>query len=172
MKRIYKLIVAIVVITNCNQAIGQSISPFILNGAGGSKQIGSIIYDYSVGEMTLVSTFYGSNVTLTQGLLQNEKSVPVGVVNTAFAQNTVVYPNPSSSVVNIKFNSPNNGNLTYRLLDMTGKTLISKELEVSYGVMNHEINIAPLAVATYMLEITFSSGGINETNSYKIEKIK
>ena len=172
MKRIYKLIVALIVITTYNQAFAQSISPFILNGAGGSKQIGSIIYDYSVGEMTMVSTFYGSNVTLTQGLLQNNVSVPVGVVNMEFAQNIVVYPNPASSVVNIKFNSPKNGNLVYKLLDMTGKTLISKGVEVNNSIMSQEINIDPLAVATYMLEITFSTCGATETNSYKIDKIK
>lgn len=172
MKRIYKLIVALIVITTCNQAFAQSISPFILNGAGGSKQIGSIIYDYSIGEMTLVSTFYGSNVTLTQGLLQNNVSVAVGVVNIELAQNLQVYPNPASSLVNIRFNSPKSGNLTYKLLDMTGKTLLSKGVEVNNGIMNQEINIDPFAVATYMLEITFNSGGTNETNTYKIDKIK
>ena len=172
MKRIYKLIVAIIVLSASNEAMAQSISPFILNGAGGSKQIGSIFYDYSVGELTLVSTFYGSNVILTQGLLQNNVSVPVGVVNMPFAQNLQVYPNPASSLVNIKFNSPKSGILSYRLFDMTGKTLLSKDMEVGYGVMDKEINIDPLAVATYMLEITFSTGAASETNTYKIEKIK
>ncbi len=150
----------------------QSIAPFTLNATGGSKQIGSIIYDYSIGEMTLVNTFYGSSVILTQGLLQNDVSVPVSVSTAMFSQNLQVYPNPASSIVNIKLNSPKTGTLSYRLTDMTGKVLISNSVEVGSNTLLQEINIEPFAMATYVLEVNFTGAGINETTNYKLEKIK
>ncbi len=150
----------------------QSIAPFTLNATGGSKQIGSIIYDYSVGEMTLVNTFYGSNVTVTQGLLQNDVSVPVSVSTAMFSQNLQVYPNPASSIVNIKLNSPKAGTLSYRLMDMTGKILMTHSAEVNSNTLVQELNIEPFAMATYVLEVNFTGADINETTNYKLEKIK
>jgi len=152
-------------------AHAQSIGPATLNATGGSRIIGTQEFEWSVGEMTMVSTFTGSNVIVTQGILQpsaDRTSVPNTPRLTSHLQ---VFPNPASSVVNFRFTSADEGTLTCRLIDMTGKEIISHSVDVKQGINEQRVDLTSLACATYFLEITTHTPG-SETESYKIQKIK
>jgi hypothetical protein len=151
----------------------QSVGPKTLNAAGGTGTAGSVEIDWSVGEMTLVSTFSGGSVVVTQGVLQPTDAWPVDVGNTALLKQLEVFPNPASSVVNIRYAAQAAGTLTYRLMDVTGKELAEKNVDVKQGIITEQLNISTLACATYMLEVSIrQADGKNETTSYKIQKIK
>lgn len=144
-----------------------------LNATGKTKTIGYNVFDWSVGEISLVSTFYGDNVFLTQGVLQNEIMIHVGVANNNLMPEVRVFPNPASSIVNINYTAASSGVLAYRFMDMAGRVINHKSLDVSQGLTAEQLNIAELAAATYLLELTFtSSTGAQESTSYKIEKLK
>ncbi len=151
----------------------QSIGPSTLNAAGGSAIIGSNEFDWSVGEMTMVSTFTASNVIITQGLLQpteDKTSVPN---TTPLLSHFQVFPNPASSLVNLQYTSAGPGTLAYRLLDLTGKVVLSHEMAVRQGANNEQIDLTNYACASYFLEVTIHSGSVKpEVTTYKIQKIK
>ena len=55
---------------NINNVKAQSITPSVINASGYSGTISGQVFDWSIGEMTLVSTYTGSTLIVTQGLLQ------------------------------------------------------------------------------------------------------
>ena len=170
MKRAILLIpLALVAVTN---VWGQSIGPSTLNAAGGTAVIGTNEFDWSVGEMTMVSTFSSSSIIVTQGVLQPAEST-VGVPNiTSLTKQLKVFPNPASSVVNIEYTSAANGTLAYRLLDMNGKVVSKQKVNTTNGTTTTQINLQEVACASYMLEVTVNPDTKAESISYKIQKIK
>jgi len=150
----------------------QSIGPATLNATGGYTTIGTNEFEWSVGEMTLVTTFSTSGIVVTQGVLQ-PRDIPTGIPHTALLTNLIVFPNPATSVVNLQYTSAGQGKLTYRLMDMAGQLIRSAAVDVKQGTTSEQINIAPLACATYLLEIAVNmEGNPTEMTTYKIDKLK
>lgn len=63
----------------------QTVSPYILNSAGGSQTLAGNTYEWSLGEMLSVDSFLSTGMILTNGLLQPLRILPLD----EFA----VYPN-------------------------------------------------------------------------------
>ncbi|MCW3121190.1 MAG: hypothetical protein JWQ38_682 [Flavipsychrobacter sp.] len=151
----------------------QSVGPTAINAAGNSAVIGTNRFDWSVGEMSMVSTFTTPGIIITQGVLQPSEKDHTGVPTTTLSKQLQVFPNPASSVVNISYDAPSSGTLNYKLLDMQGRVVTQKALQVKPGTTKEQITIAGLACATYMLSITAGTDNAKEESaSYKIEKIK
>ncbi len=152
-------------------ANAQSIGPATLNATGGTAVIGANEFDWSVGEMVMVNTFSTSSVVVTQGVLQPAASSTTRVDETDWPARLSVYPNPASSVVNIHCASVQPSSFTYKLMDMTGKTLLTGKSTAKNGKPEEQLNIATLACATYMLAITVNTEHETKTITYKIEKL-
>ena len=174
MKRTFILMSAFVLLAGVTKSRAQTASTqSTFNATGGSVQFtNGTEYDWSIGEVALVSTFYGSKIIVTQGLLQNELSTPQKVNNTELSNHLQIFPNPANSLVNLQYTSLSAGTLGYRLMDMTGKVVISRSSEIKQGIVTEQLNVSNLANATYMLEVTFKDSN-NEVaaTSYKIEKL-
>ncbi len=171
MKR--SIIVILLVMAGAINIRAQGIGPSALNATGGTALIGGSEFDWSVGEMTMVSTFTTPNVIITQGVLQPSDAM-VSVPDTkSLSKLLKVFPNPATDIVNLQYTSSNDGTLSYRLLDMAGKEISSQRIVVASGHANGQVDVKPLAVATYMLEVTIvPENGAPETMSYKIQKLK
>ncbi len=147
-----------------------------LNATGGTYLATDLTeHDWSIGEVALVSTFYGpkdKNIVVTQGLLQNEISTPEKAVVFDLYQHLQVFPNPASSVVNVQYIAISNGTLNCKLMDMTGKLLQNQNSVVKSGINTEQLDISTLAAANYMLNITFKSEDGKETSvPFKIQKL-
>jgi len=151
---------------------GQGIAPSTLNVTGGSKVIAGYTYEWSIGEMTLVNTASASNVIVTQGVLQ-PKETPNGIKDEHVLGNALrVFPNPSSGIVNLQYNLPGGGTLTYMLQDVAGKLIQRNEIPVIAGQGKTAIDLTRLANATYMLYIYYQPlKGNAESTSFKLDKI-
>ena len=168
-----KVIFVLMAIAGSVTIRAQSIGPSTLNSSGGSGPIGSYEFDWSVGEMSLVSTFSSSSIVVTQGVLQPLDAWPLDIGNSALLTQLKVFPNPAESIVNIQYSVQAAGSMTYRLMDVSGKTLESGSENVKQGTLNKQLNISSLACASYMLEVIVSrEDGTNESTSFKIQKIK
>jgi type IX secretion system substrate protein len=171
MKKVYLLVPVALAASLCVQA--QSIGPSTLNSVGNSAPIGGNVFDWSVGEMTMVSTFTTSSIIITQGLLQPAHIAAENVGNVQPLSGLKVFPNPASSVVNIQYVSPGQGTLSFRLVDLAGKVISNQTAAVTGGTNLETVNVTDLACATYMLEVTVNNGNASsESTSYKIQKLK
>lgn len=169
MKRTFILISVFASLAGLQSAKAQT----VLNATGGTRTIGTRVFDWSVGEMALVNTSTTSKIIATQGLLQNNIMIKQGVGGTDIGNKLAVFPNPASSVVNLRYTSATSGELNYRLMDIVGRVLITNSADISNGVTNLQLSIADLAAASYMLEVSFSVNGTTvDRTSYKIEKLK
>ncbi len=153
-------------------AKAQSIGPATLNIIGGSDIIGANVFDWSIGEMVLVSTFSAGSVIVTQGVLQPSNDNSSAVMTSELQKQLQVFPNPASAAVNIHYTSETSGTLSYRLMDMTGKSIVTDAIQLSAKPVTAQVDLSGIAVATYMLEISVTSDLGTSKTSYKIEKLQ
>jgi hypothetical protein len=77
----------------------------------------------------------------------------------------VVYPNPASDVVNIRFDSPVEGEITLTILDSQGKLFKSDVIEST--MLEKQINLQDIPAGIYYLRLT--RGKL--VNVYKVVKL-
>ncbi len=150
----------------------QSVGPATINSAGRTAIIGGNEFEWSVGEMAMISTLSTPGIIITQGVLQPAGGglKTSGPLSGKLLQ---VFPNPATSVVNILYTSATGNTLSYRLMDMTGRTITTSQMPITQASTSGQLYIADLACATYMLEVTVSNNnGTSESTSYKIQKLK
>lgn len=172
MGKIFHLLLSILVIGGV-QMQAQSISPFTMNSTGGSTIINDNIYDWSFGEMTLVSTSSTSNLIVTQGLLQNQSDSTANSINkpTATLQKILVYPNPAEDILYFESDYKTASKLNYMLVDVAGKIIINKDMNVSVGTYKQAIDLTTLPKGIYVLKITAIQENKPFIQSYKVQKI-
>ena len=151
-------------------ARGQSITPSVINIAGGSGNAAGNTYEWSIGE-PMINTFVSSSLIVTEGVLQ-PKVITTIVSSDMPAHRLDVFPNPATSVVNISFSAPAAGNLSYKLTDLLGRTLQEHTSAVKSGSNAYQLDIRSLACASYMLHVTYTvAGSKEESATYKIQKL-
>ncbi len=79
--------------------------------------------------------------------------------NFSYGENTllrsmVIFPNPAKDEVKVSFDAIGSGEMTLRLLDITGKEIISEEYDNLNGRVDQIINIGNLADGVYMIEVS------------------
>lgn len=150
---------------------GQS-GPDVINSSGGYAVVSGRTYEWSIAEM-VVTTEVGGSVIVTQGLLQPIDSALTSVPVTSIPSSQLsVYPNPTKSIVNISFDAPASGNLSYRLLDMTGRLIVEDNNPVPKGSNTvKQVDLAKLANANYMLQVLYTEGDKSSSSTFKIQKI-
>jgi hypothetical protein len=113
------------------------------NGVGGSVS-------YTVGQV-FYSTVSGSNGTVAEGVQQPyEISVVTGVENNLDI-NLIwkVYPNPTTGLTKLVFESPDFENLRFRLFDLNGILLQDRKVESR----ETEISLENLSSSVYFLKV-------------------
>jgi len=153
-------------------ATAQNISPSVLNSTGGSKLIGSDVYEWSFGEMTLVNTFTTPNLIVTQGVLQNNPTGTTGIISsTSSLLDLSVYPNPTQDFIQIKFSSKDESPLSYVLTDVAGKKIQGKEGSLSTLHNGETISLKDLPSGVYFLQIADDKNVSNHSKTFQIQKI-
>lgn len=83
------------------------------------------------------SSAWAVDLTEDFTLLQYLSGLELGILNLATQNKPVVYPNPVSGVINITYELEQEEKLTFRLLDMSGRTVQIFEQEQSKNVGTH-----------------------------------
>ena len=152
-------------------AHGQSIGPSTINASGGSKVISGNTHEFSIGEMALVNTASGSNIIVTNGVLQpNLSSTGVKDVN-YLSDNLKVYPNPSDNILNIQPNFETGGQLIYHLYDVLGRIILAGEFKLATGKETQTISLSQLAASSYVLHLNLNKKGSSYNASFNVQKI-
>lgn len=150
-----------------------------LNVTGNSAKIDGMTFEYSIGEMTLVSTERSSNFIITQGLLQPGKAgsqTPDADGNNILndlSDRVRLYPNPTDNLLFVELQALVGGECSYELFDATGKVVLSKKETQQEGINKFQLELNALAAGTYYLVL--SSPGLQnqmQKYSFKIQKVK
>ena len=142
----------------------------VINASGGSHSFSGGVYEYSIGEMTEISTERNDDIIVTQGLLQIE-DVSLGVPEESFLiQSLTVYPNPTMGKLHIKPSLGKSGELSLKLYDLLGSLVLDRNVYLQTGEEEQELDLSFLSEATYMLNIVFLHGKERYLSSYKILK--
>lgn len=162
-------------------------NPAILNMGGGSATItSSFTLDWSIGESTIIETYYGENLysngsvglkwNLTSGVLQpfDKNHIIFNPLTPYWTMEEVrVYPIPTPDVVFIEFRSTTTGKISIQLLSIDGKLLGLKEFHQVNGYSTQSWDLTNRASGSYYFKILLSSeeGKILKQGTFKIEKL-
>ncbi len=149
-----------------------------LNVAGNSAQINGMTFDYSIGEMTIVSTERNANFIVTQGLFQPHGSVsaandaPSNTALSDLSDNIKVYPNPTQNILFVETYETQAADYSYQLMDGLGKVVLNKEGQTRIGLNKFVLDLQSLAAGTYYLMLRKPNPtGTLENYSFKIQKL-
>ena len=164
-------------IGSSSQTIGSKSVPGTFNlGGGTSKITQNFIIDWSIGESTVIESFFGrytienllvtSKSFVTSGVLQPKDlyHLPIISTQTLRLDEVRLYPVPAKNFINIDFRSADVGYLHVSLYDNFGKIIGTKDLEKFEKSIMQNWNIASLASGSYFFRVLVSP------NSYKIQK--
>jgi len=71
-----------------------------------------------------------------------------------------MFPNPATTVVNLMISSPVKDKLTMTVVDMSGRTMMQRSLNVETGSNTLPVDVSGLAGGTYMVRMISSTGEV------------
>ncbi|MEJ5245768.1 MAG: T9SS type A sorting domain-containing protein [Bacteroidota bacterium] len=135
-----------------------------INAAGGNASGSSGSVSYSVGQVFYTTNSY-ANTSVVQGVQQPYEISVVSSVDEAKSITLLVsaYPNPATDYLQLQIEGEMIGNLSYQLVDITGKLLQNQQ------ILNNQttIIISNYVSSTYFLKVF---QGNKEIKTFKIIK--
>jgi Secretion system C-terminal sorting domain len=114
----------------------------VATGSGGSSS-------YSIGQVIYIATSGGGGIT-NQGIqIPFEITTLSGEEFTQISLEMLVYPNPTTSFVNLKINNFDFQDLNYQLIDLNGKEISNQIITTS----ETSIELEQLSNAIYLLNV-------------------
>ena len=108
---------------------------------------------------------YAWNVSTIGYYQYDESSLNVQEwLSSANAWEVVIFPNPTSTTLNVRYNLPKEDELTIALFDMQGKLILQKKLgkQVS-GEHKETLDLTSMPQGTYVCRISGQQNTINKT---------
>ncbi|MBN9483581.1 MAG: hypothetical protein BGO70_13955 [Bacteroidetes bacterium 43-93] len=159
-------------ILSAGGAFAQSIGPSTLNAAGGSATIGGNTYEWSAAEMTMVSTGTGTNLIVTQGVLQpTTPTTSVKDIRLLSADELKVYPVPTRDILYVMPQLNQRGDMNLALSDATGRMVLHQTIHLATGNEKQELNVAALNAGNYILNVLFKGNNESYQASFKVQKL-
>lgn len=169
------------------QSHASAVIPATLNVGGGSAAVSqNFVVDWSIGESTLIDTYYGQNSysntivglnwSVTSGILQPFDNVHIiynSLIPTWTTQEIRFYPVPTHDIINIDFRSVTSGKISIQLFSREGKLLGSKEFYQINGNTTQKWDLTNMPGGNYYFRIMLSApgGNILKQGTFKIEKL-
>lgn len=163
-------------------------TPATLNMGGGTAVVtNAFTVDWSIGESTVIETFYGENAfansiigvkwNVTSGILQPYDSTHIVynfLVPTFTSQEIHFYPVPTPGIIYIDFRSVTTGKISIQLFNRDGKLLGVKEFFHNNGSSTQRWDLTNHFSGAYFFRIYLSNaqGAILKQGTFTVEKIK
>jgi Secretion system C-terminal sorting domain len=172
---------------NESQTLTSPVVPATLNIGGGSAAITpNFVVDWSIGESTIINTYYGQNSysnsivglswAVTSGVLQPFDITHViynPLIPTWTNQEIRFYPVPTPNIVHIDFRSNTTGKISIQLISRDGKLLGIKEFNQNNSTSTQQWDLTNKAAGVYYFRILLSApnGDILKQGIFDIEKL-
>jgi hypothetical protein len=158
-----KLIILCLLVVH--QLCAQELKPRVIASAGSYKEASSVGINYTIGE-PLIQTATETNNILTFGFNQPESITNAVVDIEGKTIDVKLYPNPMQESLNIELKGDLNTRLIFTLTDLSGRQLLSKNLDVGQKTLAMPTN--ELSNGIYLLEMRHPEKGV--LKSFQIAK--
>lgn len=161
--------------------------PATSNSGGGTAAITQdMTIDWSIGESTIIETYYGQNPysnsvvgvnwNVTSGILQpfdKNHIVFNSLIPTWTNEEIRFYPIPTPNIITIDFRSSTTGKISVQLFSRDGKLLGLKEFNQNNGNSTQKWDLTNRAAGVYYFRIllTAPNGDILKQGTFNIEKL-
>lgn len=155
----------------------QSVTPFVYATAGDyfENSAAGASLSFTVGEMSMVETFFANNHFLTQGFQQPEVT-PIAVTDELdIFEEFLIFPNPANDHLNIRYSLRYPGDLSLQLVNLNGVTVIpAMDIKYTGGFQEDLMPLEEIAQGMYILQVHYQSTrrGIDHLSHHKINVIK
>lgn len=140
-------------ITDGTAAGTQKIMPAIApnaNPVGYEEIFPCIVYDGSL--------YFSANYNSDGAELWKLTTAPTGIEQVAFEGDINVYPNPTEDYVNLSIDAAITKQVQFHIYDMSGRHLLSEELQLNSGKQTFQFDIEHLSSGSYFYQISNSEG--------------
>jgi hypothetical protein len=187
--KMQKLIIVVFLFLSLNtwSQINSPILPGTFNIGGGTTKVASSFFlDWSIGESTIIDTWYGENAeattrvgkkwNITGGVLQPfDKNQKLFDANIKFwTQNEIhLFPVPTFDVITIDFRSLTTGKITIQLLGADGREISIKQVIHQNERSAHSFSLRnrPSGLYYFNIILTSASGQQLKQGVFKFEKL-
>ena len=145
----------------------QSLSSQVLANAGQVSYTENISLSWTLGE-SFVSTIHHNNGILTEGF--HQPVLNVSPIENTLVSNKIdiqVFPNPVEATLSVKIKADSKDELTIELLDLMGRSILSKA--IISPIAEFDIEMQHLPASIYVLRISDRQG--NRIKTHKIAKV-
>jgi hypothetical protein len=162
-------------------------NPSTLNIGGGSEALNSnFVVDWSIGESTLIETYYGQNPFansivgidwyITSGVLQPYDKTHIiynPLVPNWTNEEIRFYPVPTHDIVFIDFRSVTTGKISIQLFSVENKFLGLKEYDHvnGSGIQKWDLTNKANGIYYFQIILSASNGDILKRGTFKVEKL-
>ncbi len=80
-------------------------------------------------------------------------SIPAAREGQMLDVQTVLFPNPASDMTVLSYQAEQDGMAIFRVVDLLGRTVITRQADVLAGTNNIDFNVTDLSAGTYMVEV-------------------
>ncbi|MBU2020373.1 MAG: T9SS type A sorting domain-containing protein [Bacteroidetes bacterium] len=115
--------------------------------ASGGVASGSGSVAYSIGQIANTSNTSAAG-TVSEGVQQAYEIYTVGLVKSTMPVVLNIFPNPTTHILHLAIDQPEN--ISYTLMDLTGKSLIKNQVNSPITLINME----PFARSSYLLVVS------------------
>ncbi len=172
---LFLLVILVILITAyCTRA--QSMSSQVVNVSGDSNKKGRFFFDWSLGEMALISKMQNtdSSVIMTNGVLQpfNIGRQSSNNFNLLGGDEVSLVPNPTTDNVRVTLRPTQKGRIKISLYNWQGNLLYYKDLAATGATIMEIIYMSGFIEGVYSLRIEFYPEGADpRKTTYKIVKV-
>ncbi len=154
----------------------QSLTPFVVASAGDfyTNNVANASLSFTVGELAIVETFTAQGNILTNGFQQPQIEL-VGLDESDFALEFVVFPNPANQVLNFRYTLQYPGLVKMHFTDMRGvQVLTNYSDKYGGGQVEDYFNLDGISQGMYFLHVSYDvpSKGIHYNQIHKINVIR
>ena len=152
----------------CAQTFSQSSQPNVINSSGGSNDIDSYSYEWSIGELVLVNEMVEKDgkYVLTNGFLQPYSLNGKPVTPATFKGHEIrMLHNPVKTGLGVQLTTNEAGKLRLKVYDERGYVKYSNDTDVPAGVTTKTISMIDCASGNYFLRAEFIS--VNQSKKPK-----
>ncbi|MFB0904740.1 MAG: T9SS type A sorting domain-containing protein [Nonlabens sp.] len=109
------------------------------------------VVQQSIGQASVIGTFYDNNYTLRQGFIQPNVMAKIVDVAIPLSLEAIVYPNPFIESVSISFSEQIIGKVEVVVFDLVGRQVFSESYKANQMV---NVQFSALPVTSYILKVT------------------